>query len=180
MSGTTSPAAGISARWPSRPTWLLPGPWRPGTAGISPSLQLRRPSSSIIKVRLAAVAMVGAGAARTCNEQLYALLAKCHTLYFDMCGKNKDAVEMSGALESVVSNKGYPLVYPFKPQRAISAHRLEFAQSGLQDDADFARDGPAQTVKSRSGTRNTRPAESPASFEKSALHMPASSSPWIS
>ena len=47
------------------------------------------------------------GVVRTCNEQLYALLARCYTLYFEMCGGTAEAKALRSALESMIANKGY-------------------------------------------------------------------------
>lgn len=47
------------------------------------------------------------GVVRTCNEQLYALLAKCYTLYAEMCGGTTQAAALRGALEDVIAKKGY-------------------------------------------------------------------------
>lgn len=47
------------------------------------------------------------GVARNCNDQLYALLGKCYTLYFEMCGKKADAVALRRSLESVIYKNGY-------------------------------------------------------------------------
>ena len=44
---------------------------------------------------------------RTCNDQLYALLAKCYALYFEMVGSSEAAKAMRSALESVINTKGY-------------------------------------------------------------------------
>lgn len=43
---------------------------------------------------------------RTCNEQLYALLAKCYALYMEMCGGETGARDLRNALESVISMRG--------------------------------------------------------------------------
>lgn len=47
------------------------------------------------------------GALRTSNEQLYALLAKCYTLYWEMCGSSNVAKSMRAELEDFISKKGY-------------------------------------------------------------------------
>ena len=47
------------------------------------------------------------GVVRTCNEQLYALLARCYTLYIEMCGGSTQAAALRGALDDVIAKKGY-------------------------------------------------------------------------
>lgn len=47
------------------------------------------------------------GVVRTCNEQLYALLARCYTLYLEMCGGTTQAAALRSALEDVIAKKGY-------------------------------------------------------------------------
>ena len=47
------------------------------------------------------------GALRTSNEQLYALLAKCYTLYLEMCGGSKEAKAMRADLANFISKHGY-------------------------------------------------------------------------
>lgn len=47
------------------------------------------------------------GVARTCNAQLYELLANCFTLYLDMCGKSDNATALQKALAKVIDSKHY-------------------------------------------------------------------------
>lgn len=47
------------------------------------------------------------GVMRISNEQLYALLAKCYSLYGEMCGDSADAKALRDALENFISMKAY-------------------------------------------------------------------------
>jgi len=47
------------------------------------------------------------GALRTSNEQLYALLATCYSLYLEMCGSTKEAKAMRADLAAFISKHGY-------------------------------------------------------------------------
>ncbi len=47
------------------------------------------------------------GIVRTCNEQLYALLGKCYTLYIEMCAGTTAAKALHSALDDVIAMKGY-------------------------------------------------------------------------
>lgn len=47
------------------------------------------------------------GVVRTSNEQLYALLAKCYSLFGEMCGKTVQAAALRSALEDVIGKKSY-------------------------------------------------------------------------
>jgi hypothetical protein len=50
------------------------------------------------------------GALRTSNEQLYALLAKCYELYFEMCGSTNAAKSVRTELDDYISKKKYRIL----------------------------------------------------------------------